>query len=393
MIDRPDIQALGAEIQRDLRVSDWQVQYLYVRNLRADQFVAWAEGREPEGGPVYGLCDRLADNKTATILVRDPSDPLPAGAAAKTVDAVLTHEITHLHFAPFAVNTQQGILAEENAVWALADEIARLRAEARGDRADMIARAMDMRGPHYITEEIRKMGANAKALAMLKAAMESDGAKEDSAAAKCLAALMADDEKAPPDGESEEAKKAKAARAAEVEEEGRKAAAARAAAPPAAATAAAMTIADVDARAAAIAGRVYGEHSERAAIIVSMGDKLTTEERTVWGGLPLPTVKQLAAARGTGATAAPGAQRAARAGVGPVGRMPADPLAYVPAADRADTAVAVQRIALAFGLETDRRPAVEITSRGMSLSNVGSVQDQYAELVRAGQIAVQQRGA
>jgi predicted RNase H-like HicB family nuclease len=378
---RPDLAALGAELQAELRLLDWQVTYVYVPNLA-----------DADGNAVYGLCDRLVDNKTATIAIRDPlaSKPLPEGAEDKTVESILMHELVHLHVAPLAVTTPQGIVAEEQAVWPIAEALTKWRGTARGE---MVARAMSLRGRQRVgrspARENRSM--NRSELAMLKAAM-GDGKDPEAAMKNMKAAIEAYEKTMPEEGAGEpdgdEAKKAAAARAAEVEEEGRKAAAARSAEPPT--KAAAMTIADVDQRAAAVAARVVGEHAERSALISANAAHFNAAEVAFLNLQPLPTVKSLVAARLTGAPSATQGNTQRAAGIGPIGPVPADALAACPAGDRADTEVAIRRMAKLMGLETTAHKAVEITERGrkMALSHLGDFRAQFQQVV-----AAEQRGA
>lgn len=127
----PDLAALVAHYQRELRLLDWRLDVSYAPDL------ADVKGRQ-----VWGLCYPVPDNKSARIVIRDPSTPpkgaTPEQAAAQVVETVV-HELTHLHFAPFGNVTPAAIAAEEQAVWALAEAL--IRAKGTPDEA-MYARAM-----------------------------------------------------------------------------------------------------------------------------------------------------------------------------------------------------------------------------------------------------------
>jgi len=127
----PDLAALVAHYQRELRLLDWRLDVSYAPDL------ADVKGRQ-----VWGLCYPVPDNKSARIVIRDPSTPpkgaTPEQAAAQVVETVV-HELTHLHFAPFGNVTPAAIAAEEQAVWALAEAL--IRAKGTPEEA-MYARAM-----------------------------------------------------------------------------------------------------------------------------------------------------------------------------------------------------------------------------------------------------------
>jgi hypothetical protein len=375
---RPDLTALGAELQAELRLLDWQVVYVYVPDLA-----------DANGNAVYGLCDRLVDNKTATIAIRDPlaSKPLPEGAEDKSVESILMHELVHLHVAPLAVNTPQGIVAEEQAVWPIAEALTKWRGTARGE---MVARAMVLR-TQKITPKRETRNMDKASLAMLNAAL---GGKDPEAAiagakawAKAMEETMGDGDSGPPSEKKEE----QAARAAEAEPEKKEPPKEARAAEPSPPKAAAMTIADVDARAASIARAVVGEHAERSALIAANASHFNAAEVAFLGSQPLPTVKSLVAARLTGAAAAGTTTTTQRsAGIGPVGPIPVDPLAGCPATDRADTEVALRRMGKLMGLAVETPKAVEISEGGrkMALSHLGDFRAQFQQVV-----AAEQRGA
>lgn len=122
----PDLNALIAELQRELRLQDWRIDVSYVKNLT-----------NGAGYPVHGLCSHLVDAKVASIAIRDPSTP--ATADDPSVEETLIHELVHLHFAPFSGSSSAEIAAEEQAVWALTEA---LHSAKDASRRAHIARAM-----------------------------------------------------------------------------------------------------------------------------------------------------------------------------------------------------------------------------------------------------------
>lgn len=347
-MDRPDLDVLGAELQRELRLQDWRVTYVYVPDLT-----------DATGSPVYGLCDRLVDNKTATIAIRDPlaSGPLPLGAEDKPVEAVLMHELVHLSASGLAVNTPQGIIAEEQFVWPIADLLTKWRGTARGG---MLARAMAMRSQKIAPKkETRNM--DRASLAMLNAAL---GGKDPEAAiagakawAKAMEETMGDNERAPESKKEEPSAGAPAARAEDMPPKKDE--------PPAArpAVAAAMTIGDVDARAAKIVGVALREHTERAALITANVARLTAAQAALFGTLPLADVKAHVAALplAPATPAKPGDQRGARVTVAPIGTEGAEISALDATIDRL------------MGLTTPAPSALTFSARGMSISHVAAL--------------------
>jgi len=126
----PDLAALVAHYQRELRLLDWRLDVSYAPDL--------ADSR---GRPVWGLCYPTVDAKVATIVIRDPATP-PDGAtaeqAAKQVVETVVHEMLHLHFAAFGTSSPAEIAHEEQVVWALAEAL--IRAKGTPDEA-LYARA------------------------------------------------------------------------------------------------------------------------------------------------------------------------------------------------------------------------------------------------------------
>jgi hypothetical protein len=110
---KPDLFALLAYWQKALRLLDWRIAIEYVPDLQSR-----------DGTPCYGLCFPFADNKTAQILVRDPSTPLDDRPdTASRIEETIIHELLHLHFAPFGGRRPAEIAVEEQAVWAIAEAL------------------------------------------------------------------------------------------------------------------------------------------------------------------------------------------------------------------------------------------------------------------------------
>jgi len=126
----PDLAALVAHYQRELRLLDWRLDVSYAPDL--------ADSR---GRPVWGLCYPTVDAKVATIVIRDPATP-PAGStaeqAAKQVVETVVHELLHLHFAAFGTSSPAEVAHEEQVVWAIAEAL--INAKGTPDEA-MFARA------------------------------------------------------------------------------------------------------------------------------------------------------------------------------------------------------------------------------------------------------------
>jgi hypothetical protein len=111
----PDLAELVAYYQKQLRLQDWRLDVSYEQNLCS-----------PQGAPAWGVVYPLADAKRAKILIRDPATP-PDGmtqeqAIAQVIETVV-HELLHLHFAPFGNTSQEANVAEEQAVWAIAEAL------------------------------------------------------------------------------------------------------------------------------------------------------------------------------------------------------------------------------------------------------------------------------
>lgn len=131
-VSAPDLAALVAHYQRELRLENWRIEATYAPDL--------ADPRS--GRPVWGLCFPTGDAKVAKIVIRDPATP-PDGETPETalshVRETVIHELAHLHFAPFGHVAPAEVSAEENAVWAFAEALA--KAWGTADETS-IARAM-----------------------------------------------------------------------------------------------------------------------------------------------------------------------------------------------------------------------------------------------------------
>jgi len=130
----PDLAALVAHYQRELRLLDWRLDVSYAPDL--------ADSR---GRPVWGLCYPTVDAKVATIVIRDPATP-PDGAtaeqAAKQVVETVVHELLHLHFAAFGTSSPAEIAHEEQVVWAISEALINAKGtpeEAMYARAALVA--------------------------------------------------------------------------------------------------------------------------------------------------------------------------------------------------------------------------------------------------------------
>ncbi len=130
-VTRPDLAALAAHYQQQLRLLDWRIDISYAPDLT-----------DASGNEVWGLCYPLADAKVAKIAIRDPQTP-PRGASAeeavRQVTDTVIHELVHLHFSAFDNRSPAEIVAEEQAVWALTEALV----TARNTPAErVISRAM-----------------------------------------------------------------------------------------------------------------------------------------------------------------------------------------------------------------------------------------------------------
>lgn len=179
---RPDLAALVTKWQALLKLRDWRLDVDYVPNLAA-----------PDGAPVYGLCSPFVDGKRARISIRDPETPV-RGAEIQDPEDTLVHELLHLHFAPLAENTTAGVAAEEQAVWAITEAFAAVKATPAAAR---LARAFVAvaQGSSPRPRRERKQGMDPIMLAALKAAASAEDPK---AALDALLAQLESGGDAPP---------------------------------------------------------------------------------------------------------------------------------------------------------------------------------------------------
>lgn len=159
---KPDLQALVRYWQARLRLQDWRLEVAYVADLKS-----------PQGAPVYGLCYPFLDDKRARIFIRDPESSAPLAANPPSVEKVVVHELTHLHFAPLSGTSKAEIAAEEQAVWALSGAMV----AARGTPDEpLVVRAMLARFPAPMRQTgVRTMLIGAKKKAALEAIKNKDG--------------------------------------------------------------------------------------------------------------------------------------------------------------------------------------------------------------------------
>lgn len=179
----PDLAALVAHYQRELRLLDWRIDVAYEPNLV-----------DSKGRTVWGLCLPVADSKTARIIIRDPATPpdgvTPEQAVREVVETVV-HELCHLHFAPFANRTPEAIVAEEQAVWALAEALV----AARGTPAEqvyarvIVARAEEIHARLAAPNAERSMAASGMSLDELVKAAKALGFDGSSSVEEVMAKM------------------------------------------------------------------------------------------------------------------------------------------------------------------------------------------------------------
>lgn len=361
-MNRPDLSSLCAQIQTELRLQDWRVTARYVADLA-----------DPAGNPVYGLCERLVDNKTATILVRDPATPPPGGVPAKAPLEVLLHELAHLHFAAFGSDTPEAIAAEEQAVWALAEALYRHWGEPQSvrliaqslvgapTRHQMIARASQARA--MVAQATRRRSMNPKEYARaLREALAMEEGEEKKKALASLCARMETDEPEPKSekGESQSARAAEPPPPPEKKDE------------PAAQRAQVVTLADVDVRAARAAGEVL----ERSQLLGANAARMTADQARIFSTMPLAEVKAHIAALPP-PPPAQAQQRAARVQVDPVGGAGGE------SAKSPEQVALEDRVDELMGLGRAKSKPIEVNSREMRLSHLGEDLATYLRSQRA----------
>lgn len=164
---KPDLAREVAYWQDLLRLRDWQIEAVYVRDLC-----------DRSGSPVHGLCSYLIDNKTAKIAIRDPETPIVGDELSPEDRALLAcaHEVVHLQWAPLCLALPSEIAVEEQGVWATSEALLKLRGSpheqilARAMRAQVAAVAA--RRGAAAPQRSRKM--DPKILAALKAALTAE---------------------------------------------------------------------------------------------------------------------------------------------------------------------------------------------------------------------------
>jgi hypothetical protein len=107
-----ELQALCAAWQARLRLQDWRVKAEFARR--------------PEMGDLSttGRVLMRIEHKNARILVLDPLDMPTGGVFADDPEGVLVHELLHLHFAPFIVETgSPEDIAQEQAINCIRDAL------------------------------------------------------------------------------------------------------------------------------------------------------------------------------------------------------------------------------------------------------------------------------
>lgn len=351
----PELDALIAYWQKALRLLDWRIEAFYVPDLCA-----------ADGAPVYGLVNRTVDNKTATILIRDPSTPVE-GAEAKQAEEIVIHELTHLHFAPFGTDSPPAVAAEEQAVWALAEALYANKGTAN---EQTIARAMVARASRArsATTETRRMDKTKKLLAALAAA---EGMKDPEEARAAMKKAKADYEAAPEEGEKKPEEKApdskrepeaKPARAAEPEKK------------PEEEKPKEMTVATVT----NIVTRAMRDERVVTELLTANAGRMTPEQRTLFATLPPEQVRaQVAALPQSLNPAAPGKglplQRTMGAGV-------------AGSADEGLLPYQIERLDNLMGIKPKAAPPIAFTERAMLLSHTSNVSVvDYVEQQRAAQ--------
>lgn len=287
---RPDPVALVSRWQRELRLTDWRIDVEYVRELR-----------NPAGQAVYGLCFPQVDAKTAKIQLLDPSTPW--GKNDPAVEEIVVHELLHLHFAPLSGTTKAEIVAEEQAVWAIQEAIAKVSSR----EAQMVARAMKA---HAVQRAPWRQKAASMDPKVMAAALDAIVKEDGKAALEILKGLLTgaagggDAPAEEPPAEDAPAEAAAPAPAPPEEEQPPMEAAATpeepkaAAAPPKAAAATApakaMVVASAPAKPSPFETRL--DNFERNTLLERQGHRLQPSVRAWAATLPLSIVQGLIAA-------------------------------------------------------------------------------------------------
>ncbi|WP_438041437.1 hypothetical protein [Sorangium sp. So ce128] len=171
----PDLEQRLRWWQFRLGLRDWTLTARYVDDLT-----------RKDGTPVWGLCYRLVDNRTAEILVRTPAD----AAELAEVEETVVHELLHCLLAPLGGHEPASRAAEEQAVWTLSPLLVELGQSSRGR---ILARAMSRAGVQLAAGRTRSSGRSRMdptLIAAIKALLSSESIEPDQVKA-LLAEILA----------------------------------------------------------------------------------------------------------------------------------------------------------------------------------------------------------
>ncbi|WP_437623378.1 hypothetical protein [Sorangium sp. So ce1151] len=198
----PDLEQRLRWWQARLGLRDWSLAIRYVDDLNLD------------GQPVWGLCRRLVDNRTAEILIRTPAD----AAELAEVEETIVHELLHCLLAPLGGCEPASVAAEEQAVWALSPLLVQLGQGApraptgaaaqqaakrltpllvelgQSARGRILARAMSRAGVLLAAGRTRSSGRtrmDPRLIAMIKALLASESIQPDQVKALLAEVLAA----------------------------------------------------------------------------------------------------------------------------------------------------------------------------------------------------------
>lgn len=133
----PDLNQRLRWWQGRLGLRDWKIWIEYVDDLTRD-----------DGRTVWGLCDRIVDNRSAVIRIRTPTTP----AEVAEVEDTIVHELLHCVLAPLGGYESATRAAEEQAVWTLSPLLVQLGASASGK---VLTRAMARVGVKLVADRAR----------------------------------------------------------------------------------------------------------------------------------------------------------------------------------------------------------------------------------------------
>lgn len=121
---------------------DWKISLQMVDDLK-----------NQAGAPVWGLCYRFVDNRSAEILIRTPRTP----AERAEIEDTIIHELLHCMIAPLQQKNPQpaSIAAEEQVVWTLSPLLAQLGSTADGQ---ILARGISRVGAKLASGMSRSSG-------------------------------------------------------------------------------------------------------------------------------------------------------------------------------------------------------------------------------------------